>query len=429
MSARRLRRRTYLVVLMALVLAVPDLFLAAGPTQAAPAQVTWTASTARPYSDPVWYPLRRPASVSCNFQNAGCGSFHGYWALDLLGQRGDPVHAAGAGVLHIGSLDRTCKTSSSSDAPGVWVWIDHGAGVVSRYHHLDSVTVADGALVTPFTRIGTMGSTGDFAPCTTNYLHFEVRTGGVKGTRVNPGQLLGCEGARRQSFPAVWGYTAWNQVAKVSRRTPLLDNSCLPAGTATPTAPTSVTGTRGDSQAVLRWTPPASVAGTDRYVVAQELWSPSVGRWNDPTFRTVPASQLYSTATGLTNGRLYRYRVLAHNGTGNSAWTRYVEVVPATVPAIPATDRSLTASYDMVRFAWWKATAQGTPVTSYTVAIRRLRSTGWTAWTYQTVPADTLSHRFAGLREGATYQVTVRADSQAGSSRYGTYRSVTTTRR
>src|SRR5438045_335133 len=136
----------------------------------------------------------------------------GCWAIDLLGQQGDPVYAAGAGIFHIGAIDTSCKTASSPDSPGTWVWIDHGGGVVSRYHHLDAVTATEGALVTPSTQIGRMGHSGDFAPCTTNYLHFEVRHGGVKGTRVDPGQLAGCLGTSRQSYPQVFGYSSWNDV-------------------------------------------------------------------------------------------------------------------------------------------------------------------------------------------------------------------------
>ena len=143
----------------------------------------------------------------------------------------------------------------------------------------------------------------------------------------------------------------------------------------------------------------------------------------------MPASQLATTVTALDNGRKYRFRVLARNATGSSAWTPYVEVVPATVPDIPATDRGLTASFDQIRFAWWKAGENGTPVTSYTVAIRRKTSTGWTTWGYQTVSAGTYSHKFIGLRSATTYEVTVRANSSVGSTRYGTYRSITTARR
>jgi hypothetical protein len=427
MLAARRRPVTALFVLLTLgLLLAVEVLLSAAPAQAA----TWTASSARPYSAPVWYPLRDTAAVSCNHGSAGCGDYHPYWALDLLGQKGDPVHAAGAGILHVGARDSGCKSSSTPDSPGTWVWIDHGAGIVSRYHHLDGIAVAEGALVTPATVIGTMGSTGDFAPCTTNYLHFEVRTGGVRGARVNPGQLYGCQGASRVSYPSAWGYSSWSQVAKVSRWTPQLGNGCLPASTGTTTAPASVAVARGNASARLTWGAPASGASTvTGYVISQELWAPSVSAWHDPTYRTVSASQRASVVTGLENGRRYRFRVQARNAAGMSAWTRYVEVVPATVPTVPATDRGLSSSFDLVRLAWWKSAAQGTPVISYTAAIRRQTATGWTAWTYRTVPAGTYSYKFTGLRQATTYQVTVRADSDAGSSRYGVFRTVTTTRR
>lgn len=437
-ALHRPRPRTFvraivLATALPLVLAVAPAAVA-DPEPTTAASVTWTASASRPFSDPKWYPLRDTAAVSCNYQNCvntgGQPIYHDYWALDLLGQLGDPVHAAGAGIFHIGAIDPSCKTTGSPDASGTWVWIDHGGGVVSRYHHLDSVAVAEGALVTPSTQIGAMGHSGDFAPCTTNYLHFEVRTGGVKGTRVDPGQLWGCLGTTRESYPAAFGYSSWNDVPKVSEWTPALDNGCLPTSTATSSAPAAISGRRGDESARITWTAPSSGAGTlTNYVISQELWAPSVGAWHSPTYRTMPASQLATTVTALDNGRKYRFRVLARNATGSSAWTPYVEVVPATVPDIPATDRGLTASFDQIRFAWWKAGENGTPVTSYTVAIRRMTSTGWTGWGYQTVSAGTYSHKFIGLRSAATYQVTVRADSSAGSTRYGTYRSITTARR
>jgi hypothetical protein len=433
MHARRHRFGRTLVLLLTMALGMPALVVGAGTAQAetstATAQVSWAPSATHPYSKPTWLPLRRAATVSCTYSSPGCSGFHSYWAVDLIGQLGDPVYAAGAGVFHVGALDSSCKTTSSPDAPGTWVWIDHGAGVVSRYHHLDAVVAKEGQLVTPSTQIGRMGHSGDFAPCTTNYLHFEVRTGGVKGTRVDPGQLWGCQGTTRRSYPAAVGYASWAAVPKGSQRTPALDNGCLPSSTATPTAPAAVAGKRGNGSATISWTAPTSGASTvTGYVVSEELWSPSLAAWNSPVYRTVAASQRTTTFTGLVNGRRYRHRVLASNTTGNSAWTAFTEVVPATVPTVPATDRGLTASSDAVRFAWWKSTALGTPVTSYTLAIRRQTSTGWKSWAYVTVPADTLSYKFTGLRAGATYQVTARANSTAGSSRYGAYRAITTAR-
>jgi Peptidase family M23/Fibronectin type III domain len=434
MCARPRWHARTLVVLLAVVLLMPALVvgsrtaLAEVATTAAP-QVSWAPSAARPFSAPIWLPLRRTAAVSCTYSSPGCSGFHSYWAIDLIGQLGDPVYAAGAGYFHIGAVDASCKSATAPDAPGTWVWIDHGGGVVSRYHHLDGITAKEGQLVTPSTQIGRMGHSGDFAPCTTNYLHFEVRIGGVKGTRVDPGQLAGCQGATRRSYPSALGYASWRDVPKSSRWTPALDGACLPSSTGTVTVPTSISGSRGNGSAFISWTPPTSATPTvNGYVVSEELWSPSLAAWNSPVYRTVSASQRNTTFTGLVNGRRYRHRVLASNATGNSAWTAFTEVVPATVPVIPATDRGLTASADAIRFAWWKSAAQGTPVTSYTLAIRRQTATGWKAWSYLTAPDSELSHIFTGLRSGTTYQVTVRANSSAGSSRYGRYVSITTGR-
>jgi hypothetical protein len=429
MHVRRSRSVRTVILLLSLALFVPELGTGTGIAQAgttsAAAQVTWAPSAARPYSDPVWLPLRQAATVSCTYASPGCSGYHSYWAIDLLGRLGDPVYAAGAGIFHVGAVDSSCKTASAPDAPGTWVWVDHGAGVVSRYHHLDAITAKEGQLVTPSTQIGRMGHSGDFAPCTTNYLHFEVRTGGVKGTRVDPGQLSGCQGAIRRSYPSALRFSSWHDVPKASRRTPALDNGCLPSATATTTAPAAIAGSRGNGSARIAWTAPASGRATG-YVVSQEMWAPSVGAWHAPVYRTVAASEGTTTFSGLENGRRYRYRVLARNAAGNSAWTPFAEVVPATAPVIPATDRGLTASSDAIRFAWWKSAAQGTPVTSYTLAIRRKTATSWKAWNYLTVPPTELSHIFTGLRPGAMYQVTVRADSGAGSSRFGTYRTIST---
>jgi hypothetical protein len=406
--------------------------------EATPAAASsWAASGARPFSDPLWFPLREPARVSCTYSNPGttaypegCGGYHGYWAMDLLGDRGDPVHAAGAGVLHIGARDTSCRTTGS-ESSGTWVWVDHGGGVVTKYNHLDSIAdgLTEGQLVTPATRIGAMGSTGDTAPCTTNYLHFEVRTGGITGPRVDPGPLFACEGATRRSYPAAWGYSSWNDLPKAQQWTPALSNDCMPASAATPSAPAPVSATRGDRTVRVAWTrPTASPSALDRYTIATEIWGPSVGAWHSTSYRTVPATQLATTFNGLDNGRTYRFRVTAHNTAGNSAWTAHVKATPATAPLAPRTDRNLTAGSTYVRFGWYGAVPQGAPVTSYTAGIRYWTGSAWSAWDFVRVPAAELTYRWDGLRRGTTHQVTVRANSDAGVSPWGAYRKLTTLR-
>jgi hypothetical protein len=92
----------------AMPLSTPD--RAAGPLAA----LAISAPTdAHPFSDPLWLPLRNPARVSCAMSNCTSGTYHGYWAVDFVGAQGDPVYAAGAGVLHVGDIDPGCKTSGS----------------------------------------------------------------------------------------------------------------------------------------------------------------------------------------------------------------------------------------------------------------------------------------------------------------------------
>jgi len=368
----------------------------------------------------------RPGRVSCTHGNPGGDGYHPYWALDLLADCGDPILAAGAGIFHIGSLDRSCR-SSAAEAAGTWVWSDHGGGVVTKYTHLDSVLVADGQLLTPATQIGTMGSSGDVLPCTTNYLHFEVRTGGITGPPVDPGQPGGCSGSTRVAYPRAWGYSSSRDVPKVQRTAPVLGDACLPGSTQTTTAASAVGARVGDGTVRVAWSKPTSGAATvDSYVVSVELWGPSIAAWHPATYRTVPAGQFATNFRGLDNGRRYRFTVLAHNGVGNSNWAAPVERVPATAPLAPGTGRQLSTGKSYVRFGWWNGTTRGAPITSYAAGIRSRKPSGWTAWSFVTVPAGVRTYRWDGLAPGATYQVTVRANSDAGSSPWGTFRAVTT---
>ena len=76
------------------------------------------------------------------------------------------------------------------------VKIDHGAGVVTLYAHLSSISAIVGQRVAQGERIGAVGNTGSV---TAAHLHYEVRLGGAArnpllwlsssnhSTRGNPG--------------------------------------------------------------------------------------------------------------------------------------------------------------------------------------------------------------------------------------------------
>ena len=104
----------------------------------------------------------------------------------------------------------SCKTRPRTSRPARGSGSTTAVARITKYNHLDSITATEGQLVTPTTVIGLMGHSGDVMPCTTNYLHFEVRSGGVTGVRVNPGSLLACTGQGRIRMPDALGATTWD---------------------------------------------------------------------------------------------------------------------------------------------------------------------------------------------------------------------------
>jgi hypothetical protein len=302
-------------------------------------------SAAHPFSDPIYSPLRVPARVNCVRTNCP-GPYHGYWAIDFIsslrepafGRSHDVLYAAGAGVFHIGDVDTRCRTTATA---GTWVWIDHGGGRTTQYSHLNDVLAREGQLVTPATRIGTIGHSGYV--CTgLNYLHMEYRVGGITGTRVPPEIMLACVGNRRVSMPSEGlgrAYAEWNLVPtnqnprtglKPNVFTPQATNQCLATsrGAATPNRP-AVTGGGGTASAMISWG--AVPAGVDHTIVTIDRWLPSLGRWSQSAdrYRTVAGRVSSTRFTGLRSGKLYRLRATTHNGAGYSAWSEYVKVTPA----------------------------------------------------------------------------------------------------
>ena len=102
--------------------------------------------------------------------------------VDFVGQTGSPVVAAAAGRV---AFAAELKVRGGS------VYIDHGAGVFTGYHHFSRIDVAQGQMVTPGQQIGLVGDTG---LVTGPHLHWEVLVRSVevdgelwlKGTEIGP---------------------------------------------------------------------------------------------------------------------------------------------------------------------------------------------------------------------------------------------------
>ncbi|MCI1639682.1 MAG: M23 family metallopeptidase [Bacteroidales bacterium] len=83
--------------------------------------------------------------------------------IDLIAQQGEPVFAAGDGIVS--------SVIHSAKGLGNEVEINHGGGYVTRYAHLQNIDVVKGRTVKKGAEIGEVGMSGkSFAP----HLHYEV---------------------------------------------------------------------------------------------------------------------------------------------------------------------------------------------------------------------------------------------------------------
>lgn len=405
------------------LLASPVAAVTTVPSPAAAATAVPAPTATRPYSDPLWSPLRTPAKISCvrtNCTNGSGNAYHGNWAIDFIGNLGDPVYAAGTGVFHVGEWRPGCVTTPSAIERGTWAWVDHGGGRVTRYHHLDSFVAKEGQRVTPATVIGRMGHAGDIAPCTTNYLHFEVRQGGVDGTRVEPKTLAVCLPSGKAAMPGIFGATSFDKLAPRVHSVPASTSACVGTPwTATPAKP-ALSVKRKDRAVTLSWARPA--AGATQVVLTQEVWSPSLRRYGKPVYRYLSGGPSSHTWTGLSNGRTYRFKVAVKNGAGASAWSATKTAIPAGLPKAPKSPRFLTApTRDYVHYGWWKADGNGAAVTQYRAQVRCAKpGRSYGAWREVRTGAGTFYTNFRSLKGYSTCQVRVRSVNPVGLSPWST---------
>ncbi|GAB6926993.1 M23 family metallopeptidase [Paenibacillus sp. JCM 10914] len=90
----------------------------------------------------------------------GRSAYHA--GIDIAGKIGDPIYAAGAGVV---------TTAQRSGARGLYIIIKHPNGLETWYMHLNRLSVSEGERVEQGQTIGELGSSGR---STGPHLHFQV---------------------------------------------------------------------------------------------------------------------------------------------------------------------------------------------------------------------------------------------------------------
>jgi murein DD-endopeptidase MepM/ murein hydrolase activator NlpD len=108
---------------------------------------------------------------------SGNGYGPGHLGIDIQADEGDPVYAAGNGIV-------TMAQGGWNYGYGNVVQIDHGNGYVTVYAHLSTINVSQCTPVGQGSVIGAAGNTGNSFGA---HLHFEVRIG---GSNINPYDIV-----------------------------------------------------------------------------------------------------------------------------------------------------------------------------------------------------------------------------------------------
>ncbi|MBA4161214.1 MAG: M23 family peptidase [Novosphingobium sp.] len=148
--------------------------LVIAPAAAAPAAIS-AAPTFRPAK--VSIPSRNPlygAALTSGFgmrTHPVLGGRRGHKGVDLAMPTGTPIYATADGMI---------SKAEWFSSYGLYIALEHGGNIQTRYGHLSRLNVAAGQQVRKGDLIGYVGSTGR---STGPHLHYEVRIGGLA---VNP---------------------------------------------------------------------------------------------------------------------------------------------------------------------------------------------------------------------------------------------------
>jgi hypothetical protein len=304
--------------------------------------------------------------------------------------------------------------------PGAWPMFHHDPAVSGS-----AAVLASTGTVTP-TGLTAQGGTGQVSlswtapagpgePPTGYNLYEGTRPAQMPATPVNGATpLSGTSTTVTGLAPGTKYYFEVTAVNAAGQGAPSNDASATTTGP--PGAPAGMLATVGNAQAVLAWAPPTSTGGSP--VTGYNVYMSTAPGSRGTDIATVTTTGY--TATGLSNGTRYYFRVTAVNALGEGPASAQVSVVPgmATSPSPPPISPPSAPFALMVGVASaqvslsWTApsTSGGSPVTGYDVYI----STTPGAAGAKVASVTTTGYTATGLTNGTTYYFEVTAVNVAG---------------
>ena len=183
-------------------------------------------------------------------------------------------------------------------------------------------------------------------------------------------------------------------------------------GATAPGAPTSLGSTAGDAQVDLSWTAPTSNGGASLSGYKVESSTNSGSSWSTVVADTASTDTSY-TATSLTNGTAYDFRVSAINSVGTGSASDTTTATPVTTPGVP-TSLGSTAGDAQVDLAWTAPTSNGgASLSGYKVESSTDSGSSWSTVVADTASAST-AYTATSLTNGTAYDFRVSAINAAG---------------
>ena len=186
--------------------------------------------------------------------------------------------------------------------------------------------------------------------------------------------------------------------------------SAVPA--TTPAAPTSVSGTNGDTESVISWTAPTDTGGAAITGYKIKCGATSGYPGNATVYHQQNTNTTY-TKTGLTNGTQYSIQVAAVNDVGDGAYSSTATATPAAVPTAPAQVGTVTTSpgNTQVTLSWSAPNNGGSAITDYVI---EHSTDNATFTTFSDGTSTATSATVTGLTNGTQYYFRVSAVNAIG---------------
>jgi len=145
-----------------------------------------------------------------------------------------------------------------------------------------------------------------------------------------------------------------------------------------PSAPLNLSATASNQTVILNWSAPSSTGGSAITDYVAEYSTNGSSGW--VAFGTVSTVRS-ETATGLTNGTLYYFRVSAVNTIGTGATTSSITATPSTTASAP-TSLIATAGNAQVSLAFTAGSNGGSSTTDYVIEYSSNAGSSWSTFAH-----------------------------------------------